>query len=523
MKKRNMFMYHLVAITFTFTQLSAALFPSPSRRQITNFTSAGNPILADGSIYSADPAPIVVDGKVYILSGRDEAGATVNSFIMNEWQVFEALDPSPSPSGGNWILHQNIGRPQSIFAWAKAGTAYASQIVMGVDGRFYLYAPVTQAKGNNSDPFAIGVAVSRSPLGPFVDASPSGPIISQSVPRPGNRLQNIDPTVLVDTNGEVFIYLGTFGQLRGYQLERDMVTIKGPVTTVNTLTGFFEAPWLMKRGDIYYMLYAANNAAPNSPCTPTSYHACIAYGTASSPLGPWTFRGIVLSIVSSTTSHPGVYELNGTWFLTYHTRDGNNGGHFRRSIAFDIIDWDDSQSPPTMKVNQTWRANPPRHPSRNIAISAMPYSINSTPIQYWIKSINDERIERNPLPPDYWSSYAAAQSPETSILHYKWETAVQLNAVQMVFFADQPAGSNIGVAPPASWFVEYLDTTDTWTAVILANSSVYHTAVTNSPAEVRFQLVNTTSLRATLKASGRNGQFAGVAVKEWMALVPLAI
>lgn len=83
----------------------------------------------------------------------------------------------------------------------------------------------------------------------------------------------------------------------------------------------------MKRGSTYYMMYAANNAGGSSPCTPTSYHACIAYGTASGPLGPWTFCGIVLDIVSSTTSHPGVYQLGDGWFITYHTRDAVGSTH----------------------------------------------------------------------------------------------------------------------------------------------------------------------------------------------------
>lgn len=493
----------------------------PVRRQATSFRSTGNPILADGSIYSADPAPLVVNDTVYVLAGRDTAGPTENSFVMNEWQVFEAK--SPSPGGGDWILHRNIAQPQSIFTWASPGTAYASQIVKGPDGRYYLYAPVTQRNGGTQDPFAIGVAVSDNPLGPFRDAHPSGPIISQRVPSPGNNIQNIDPTVLVDTDGRVFIYFGTFGQLRGYELERDMVTIKGSVVTVSSLTGYFEAPWLMKRGSTYYMLYAGNNAGPNSPCTPTSYHACIAYGTASNPLGPWTFRGTVLDIVSSTTSHPGVYQLSGQWYLTYHTRDAVGGTHFRRSIAFDKLDWDDTTSPPSIrKVVQTHRAGPPRQPTRNIAPRATPSSANGTPIQYWIAALNDERIEPNPLPPDYWSSWAAERSPQTSTLTYTWSTAVQLNGVSMAFFADQPAGSNIGVPPPASWRVEYRDAGGTWRAVSVTSSGGYPTTVTNSPAEVKFATISTTAIRAILTASGQNGQFGGVAVKEWMAFSPTA-
>ncbi|KAF3357723.1 hypothetical protein VdG1_05698 [Verticillium dahliae VDG1] len=253
------------------------------RRQTETFVSDGNPILSDGSIYSADPAPFVVNNTVYILSGRDEALPTTNAFIMNEWQLFSA--ENPDPAGGEWTLQRAVARPEVLFAWADSGGAYASQIIQGADGRFYFFA--TQ--------FGIGVAVSDSPMGPFTDAHPDGPIISQAVPV-RNDMHNIDPVVLVDDDNRVFVYWGSFNQLRGVELGSDMTTIIGSITAVTTLTGFFEAPWFMKRKETYYMLYAANNAGPDSPCTPTSYHACIAYGTASSPLGPWTFRGVVLPI-----------------------------------------------------------------------------------------------------------------------------------------------------------------------------------------------------------------------------------
>jgi hypothetical protein len=491
------------------------------RRQTKSYESIGNPILADGSVYSADPAPLVVNNTVYIMSGRDSARQTQNSFIMNEWLVLEASNPRPD--GSNWTIHNNIAQPQSIFSWASPGTAYASQVIKGLDGRFYLYAPVTQRGPGASDPFGIGVAVSNSPLGPFTDAHPSGPIISQKIPVPGNDIQNIDPTVIVDTDNRVFIYWGTFGQLRGCELERDMVTLRGSVVSISSLTGFFEAPWVMKRGSTYYMLYAGNNAGANSPCTPTSYHACIAYGTASSPLGPWTYRGVVLEIVSSTTSHPGVFQLYDQWYIVYHTRDAAGGTHFRRSLALDHLEWDDAATPPSIrKVVQTRSARMPKTPSRNIAPRARPTSANGTPIQYWIAALNDERIEASPLPPDYWCSWAGERSPQTNTLTYSWNVSVELNGVAMAFFADQPAGSNVGVPPPASWRVEYLDTENHWQPVLLTGSTGYPTTISDTPAEVQFHSITTMSVRAILTASGRNGQYGAVGVKEWMMLAPTA-
>ncbi|CRK35727.1 hypothetical protein BN1708_001357 [Verticillium longisporum] len=287
------------------------------------------------------------------------------------------------------------------------------------------------------------------------------------------------------------------------------------ITAVISLTGFFEAPWFMKRKETYYMLYAANNAGPDSPCTPTSYHACIAYGTASSPLGPWTFRGVVLPIVSSTTSHPGVYALaDGAHFLVYHTADAEGGGHFRRSIALDPLLFDDAANPPSIRpVERSVRPalSAPRPPSRNVAPLAEPSSVPRTPVQYWLAALHDERVPSTPLPPDYWSAWAGEASPRESVLTYTWNATVELNGVAVAFFADAPAGSDFGVAPPREWRVEYRAADGAWKDV--AAEGPYPNEVTDSPAEVGFATVKTTMLRAAFVGSG-NGPYAAVGIKE---------
>ena len=37
-----------------------------------------NPLLGDGTVYSADPATLVVDDTLDVYAGRDEAGPTTN-------------------------------------------------------------------------------------------------------------------------------------------------------------------------------------------------------------------------------------------------------------------------------------------------------------------------------------------------------------------------------------------------------------------------------------------------------------
>ena len=60
----------LVAV-FASALLSAAADPSPSPAQ------ADNPIIQ--TIYTADPAPLVYNGRVYLYTGHDEDGSTARS------------------------------------------------------------------------------------------------------------------------------------------------------------------------------------------------------------------------------------------------------------------------------------------------------------------------------------------------------------------------------------------------------------------------------------------------------------
>ena len=210
----------LTALLPALTACSSATRPALEAHSVR---ATSNPILSDGTDYTADPAPLVADGKLYIITGRDTAGPRVNDFQMPEWQMLETGD---DPKAGRWTHYPHFLKPDEVFRWAAPGRAYAAQIVKGPNGRFYLYAPVIHAAATTRDKFAIGVAVADTPLGPWRDAHPDGPVVSQSYPVP-NDIQNIDPTVLVDDDGRVFLYWGTFGHLKGVELERDMVTFKG--------------------------------------------------------------------------------------------------------------------------------------------------------------------------------------------------------------------------------------------------------------------------------------------------------
>lgn len=476
--------------------------------------AASNPILRTGADYTSDPAPLVANGRLYLLTGRDTAPAGINDFMMPEWQM---LETNADPMSGRWTHTPHFLRPADVFAWATPGRAYAAQIVRGVNGKFYLYAPVIQAVSSNRDRFAIGVAVAETPTGPWVDAHPSGPIVSQSYPV-ANTIQNIDPTVLVD-GGRVFLYWGTFGRLKGVELAPDMMTFIGTPIDVTTLTGFFEAPWLFKRRGTYYLAYAGNRAGPTSDCTEAVYYACLAYGTAPSPLGPWTYRGVLLDPVSSTTSHPGIVEYRGAWYLAYHTADAANGGHFRRSVAIDRLMWDDSVSPARIrKVIPTGGAPFDSTPIANIASHARVTASNApVPVQYWLRALNDGKVRRAPLPPDMWATWTANNPAQQWVL-FQWDEPVTLDASSFYFWGDQPAGAGIGVAPPRAWRLESFDGAE-WKPV---TTTTAYASLVNQFNRVEFAPVTTRCLRAVFDASTDGRSYAAIGAQEWQVFATQA-
>lgn len=285
--------------------------------------SAENPIVRH--IYTADPAALVVDDRLYLYTGHDEAAPNETNFVMRDWRVFSAEAVSDPPVPADWTDH---GAALSLddFAWADAN-AWAAEVEER-DGRYYWYVSVDGSTDQGW--MNIGVAVSDSPSGPFTDAI-GGPLISDDTPN--SSALNIDPTVYTD-DGQSYLYWGSYWEPRMAKLKDNMIELDGAVTTPEGLDHFWEAPWLFERNGTYYMAYASN-AGPD--CVDDSAYACVRYATADSPAGPWTHRGVILDQVSSTTNHPAIVEFDGQWHMVYHTADAEGGGDFRRSVAIDEL------------------------------------------------------------------------------------------------------------------------------------------------------------------------------------------
>ena len=295
---------------------------------------AQNPIVQ--TWFTSDPAPLVSGDKMYVYTGHDEDNA--DFFWMYEWRCYSTNDMV------NWTDHGPL-MGLHTFSWAD-DRAWAAQTIER-DGKFYWYI-CAHSKLTNG--MAIGVAVADSPTGPFRDAL-GKPLFDNG------SWDNIDPTVFIDDDGQAWLFWGN-PTVNYARLNRDMLSFDGEVSQVKqTIEGFgspsmrerqkdvkykdcyTEGPWILKRTffpvnskgkkakkptSLYYLLYAAGGVPEH-----------IAYSTAPSFEGPWTYRGEIMPLedTKSFTNHCGVADFRGHSYFFYHTGKLPRGGGFGRSVA----------------------------------------------------------------------------------------------------------------------------------------------------------------------------------------------
>jgi hypothetical protein len=276
-----------------------------------------NPLFTD--FFTADPAITVIGNTVYAYVGQD--AATVGGwFNMPNWLCYSTTDMK------NWKAHGPVLAAKD-FVNANGGAAWAAQVVEK-DGKYYDYVTL-----DGKDGHFITVAVSDSPTGPFKEALPGKPLITDDMTKDSHRWNSdIDPTVLIDTDGTPWMAWGN-GDCYMVKLKRNMVEIDGPITKV-PFRNFSEGPWLFKRGDLYYMVHAAD--------APGEQAEQIAYSSAKSITGPWTYGGLLTGPAKhGFTIHPSVIEFKGQWYFFYHdgsyTLNGTPGGDCRRQVCAEYL------------------------------------------------------------------------------------------------------------------------------------------------------------------------------------------
>ena len=278
--------------------------------------STGNPIVKHK--YTADPAAFVYKDTMYIFTGQDAAGGQT-SYNMLNWCCFATTDMKH-------FWEYNTPMKASDFSWGTQNAAWAGQVVER-NGKFYWYT--------SSNTTGIGIGVADRPEGPYKDALGHALLTNANSPGLTHSWRTIDPTVFIDDDGQAWLFWGN-GACWCCKLNADMIsydaTFGTKMVTINGSLDFSytEAPWVHKKDGMYYLSFAAG------------FPERIEYAVASSPAGPYTYKGILNEIAgNSNTNHHAIVRFKNNWYFVYHNGGiQTDGGSFSRSVCIDKLEYD---------------------------------------------------------------------------------------------------------------------------------------------------------------------------------------
>ena len=283
--------------------------------------------------YGADPYAMVYNGRVYVYLTDDQQQYVLTPDTANSYAACKSIEIISSDDMVNWRDDGNVpvakDTPGGVTTWASNSWAPAATHKM-INGKekFFLYFA-----DNGS---GIGVLTADSPVGPFTD--PLGKqLISRSTPNCDSTGVPwlFDPAVLLDEDGTGYLYFG--GGVgsdannpksgRCVQLGADMTSIVGTPAQIDA-PGLFEDSGISKYNGVYYYSYCSNFSCTNVAT------GTIQYMVSNNPLGPFTYIGPVLPGPGGLGSqggfsgdggnnHHAIFEYNGNWYITYHTRQVN--------------------------------------------------------------------------------------------------------------------------------------------------------------------------------------------------------
>ena len=274
---------------------------------------AQNPLLRDH--FSADPTARVFNDRVYIYPSHDihsPVDRLKEWFCMADYHVYSSENLTDWQDHGVIVTQNEVPwvEPDSYSMWAPD--------CVEKDGRYYFYFP-SAPKGAQRG-FAIGVATAMRPEGPFFCA-----------PQPIPGVMGIDPSVLIDDDGQAYIYWSGMG-IRGARLKANMMELDtAPQQMEGLPEGFKEGPFAFKRNGIYYLTFPWVRKENGTET--------LAYATSDHPLGPFTFRGVIMaeSATGCWTNHHSITEYRGQWYLFYHHNDYSPKMDKRRAVRADSL------------------------------------------------------------------------------------------------------------------------------------------------------------------------------------------
>lgn len=249
--------------------------------------------------YVPDGEPRIFGDRIYVYGSHDRKDSI--DFCDYKLKVWSAPVSDPT----KWVCHGDIFRSRDGHD-SPSDVDWTDELLFAPDvvergGKYYLYAYIVNSKGC--------VAVADRPEGPFRLLSR----YEYDIPNHYDNGTFIDPGVLVDDDGMVYIYCGYQGsymcELKDNMYEAVPGSYKLDIIPTAEPHRFFEACSPRKINGTYYLIYSPQRGS------------CLDYATSDSPTGPFTYRGTIIDNgidFPGGNDHGSVCCINGQWYIFYH-------------------------------------------------------------------------------------------------------------------------------------------------------------------------------------------------------------
>jgi hypothetical protein len=324
----------LTASLGTFTTLSAVTLTVILADPVPRLPQS-QPV--SGSVYLHDPGTLIKEGGFYFIYADGLGIAGSYSTDLRNWDYTDPVFPGNPPAWTTKAVTNFTG-----YFWAPD--------IAWFNGRYNLYYACSQWATINS---AIGLVTTPSLVSPvWTDQGKviqSNPLGQTTTNTDLTAYNCIDPSILVDTNGTVWMSFGSYSDgiliLQLDPVTGKRISTNSPIYRVaNNGATFFsngeEASCLYQHGGFYYLFVNFGGCCSGIDST---YN--IRVGRSTSVTGPYYDKnGINLTngggtmVLESTArfigpGHPAILNDNGTNWFTYHYYDGNENGSAKLGLS----------------------------------------------------------------------------------------------------------------------------------------------------------------------------------------------
>ena len=279
-----------------------------------------------------DPSTMIKDGSRYYVFTTGSGIPNKFSTDLRNWTAGPQVFPAGPPA---WVVTAVPGYDPGNWNWAPD--------VAFFNGRYHLYYSVSEWATIDS---VIGLVTSPSLISPvWTDQGKVVQSDANTAVKPETDTTSfncIDPSILVDTNGSVWMVYGSYSDgilvtqidpATGKRLNPNSVGTKIASSSTSFFANTTEAAHLHQRGGYYWLFLNYGGC-----CSGINSTYNIRVGRSTSVTGPYLDKsganligGGGTMLLESTgrfigPGHPGIFAENGTNWFTYHYYDANNNG-----------------------------------------------------------------------------------------------------------------------------------------------------------------------------------------------------